>query len=442
MRIAVVGSGISGMATAWLLSQDHQVTVYEQEARVGGHTCTVAAPGRDGPQPVDMGFIVYNEPTYPNLTALFEHLGVESRETCMSLGVSLEDGALEYGSRGLRGFLAQPGNLASPRFWSMLLDLVRFYREAPRDMQKVAGEFSLGDYLTSRGYGEAFQADHLLPQAAAIWSTPTGLVRDYPAEAFVRFFENHGLLKLINRPQWRTVVGGSSSYVDKLTRRYRDRIRLGAGVKGVTRTAEGVLVRDASGAVDRFDAIVIAAHSDQALAMLEDPSPRERAVLGAIRYGPNRALLHTDTRLMPKRRAVWSSWNYVGRRQTPERASPPSVSYWMNQLQGLSGPDTFVTLNPQQEPGPETVICEKRFDHPLFDHAAIAAQRQLWSLQGVRDTWFCGAYFGAGFHEDGLQAGLAVAEALGGARRPWTVAEESGRIPLPRPIPRPVLQPA
>ena len=433
LKIAVVGTGISGLSAAWLLSERHDVTVYERDVRIGGHTCTVAVPGPGGAStPVDMGFIVYNEATYPNLAALFRTLGVETRPTCMSLGISMDDGALEYGSRGLAGILAQPGNMANPRFLRMLADLVRFYLRAPVDIARAEPGLSLGDYLDRAGYSEAFQADHLLPQAAAIWSSPVARMRDYPAEAFVRFFDNHGLLKLINRPHWRTVVGGSSAYIAGLTARYRDRIRVGCGARSVRRDPEGAVVTDENGNAQRYDRLVLAVHTDQALRLLEDPTPRERAVLGDIRYGPNEAVLHTDASLMPRRRAVWSSWNYVGRRADQDAATAPSVSYWMNQLQGLDGPELFVTLNPSRQPTPETVLERRSFDHPLFDAAAMAAQSRLWSLQGVRDTWFCGAYFGAGFHEDGLQAGLAVAEALGGVRRPWTVAEESGRIALPR----------
>jgi predicted NAD/FAD-binding protein len=438
-RIAVVGAGISGLAAAWLLSRRHQVTLYESEGRPGGHTCTVAAPGPAEPLPVDMGFIVYNEASYPNLSALFRHLGVETRQTCMSLGVSLDDGDLEYGSRGLGGILAQPRNLIRPRFLSMLSELVRFYREGPRDMaDRTLAGLSLGDYLNARSYSEPFQTDHLLPQAAAIWSSPVAKARDYPAEAFIRFFDNHGLMKLVARPLWRTVVGGSSAYVHKLLADFPGPVRLGQGVSAIRRLPDGVLVRGRSGSVERFDQVVVAAHADQALALLADPSPEEARLLGAIRYGANRVLLHTDPALMPRRRRAWSSWNYVGRRGERDEAAPPTVSYWMNRLQGLPGDPLFVTLNPARDPRPETILESRDFDHPLFDIGAMAAQRRLWSLQGRQRTWFCGAYFGAGFHEDGLQAGLAVAEAIGGVRRPWTAPNESGRIHLPAPAEPPL----
>lgn len=437
LDIAVIGSGISGMSAAWLLSQRHNVTVYEKERRIGGHSHTVEAPTRDGPVPVDMGFIVYNEANYPNLTALFEHLGVHTKGSDMSFGVSLDDGRLEYSSNSALSLFAQKRNLLSPRFWSMLTDLVRFYREAPAHCCALDQRLtSLGDYLCEQGYSRAFQDDHLLPQAAAIWSTSAQGIRDFPAAAFIRFCQNHGLLKLKGRPEWLTVDGGSRAYVEKLTAAYADRVRPGRGALSVMRDGEGVRVLDAQGAVRRFDQVVIAAHADQALAMLDDPSPQEQALLGAFRYTPNRAVLHTDERLMPRRKNCWSSWNYVGR--TPDGSGDPDadggelcVSYWMNKLQVLPAhTPLFVTLNPGREPDPRRVVHAETYEHPLFDAAAIRAQRRLWSLQGARNTWFCGSYFGSGFHEDGLQAGLACAEALGGVRRPWRVEGESDRIHL------------
>jgi len=436
-RIAVCGAGISGLSAAWLLSRRHEVTLYEAEPRLGGHTCTVRAPSAEGDLPVDMGFIVYNEAAYPNLAALFRHLGVPTRETCMSLGISLDDGDLEYGSRGIGGILAQPMNLIRPRFLSMLSELIRFYRESPRDMaNRTLAGLTLGDYLNARGYSEAFQTDHLLPQAAAIWSSPVARTRDYPIEAFVRFFDNHGLLKLVDRPIWRTVTGGSSAYVDRLIADFSGSVRLASGVESIRRLPDRVLVRDRSGSVEIYDQVVVASHADQALKMLDDPSADESALLGAMRYGANEVILHTDQALMPRRKRAWSSWNYVGHRGERDEAAPPTVSYWMNRLQGLPGPPLFVTLNPARAPRPDSVLQQRTFDHPLFDAPAIAAQPQLWSLQGARRTWFCGAYFGAGFHEDGLQSGLAVAEAIGGVRRPWTVANESGRLPVLQPVER------
>jgi uncharacterized protein len=426
--IAVVGSGIAGMSASWLLSQQNEVTVYEKNARLGGHSNTIMVNTSVGETAIDTGFIVFNDITYPNLVALFEHLDVASRPSDMSFGVSLNGGAQEYSTVDTHSFLCGGRNLMSPRFWSMTLDLLRFYRSASIDLPNTRDDMiSLGDYLTREGYGEAFQRDHLLPQAAAIWSASLAEIRHYPACAFVRFLENHGLLKLAGRPKWRTVEGGSRAYVEKLTAAYADRVRLGAGVTSVRRDGEGVLVRDSKGGEARYDHVVIAAHGDEALAMLADASPQERALLGAFRYAKNRAVLHTDPTLMPRRQKLWASWNYVG--DNPDGGCV--VSYWMNLLQGLECREQiFLTLNPERLPREDSILYQTDYEHPIFNAAALRAQEQLWSLQGVRNTWFCGAHFGAGFHEDGLQAGLAVAEQLGGVRRPWNVADESGRIRL------------
>ena len=429
LKIAVIGTGIAGMSAAWLLSQSHDVTVYEQENRLGGHSHTVDAPGSIGPVPVDTGFIVYNDTNYPNLVALFDHLQVPTKASNMSFAVSIDGGRLEYGTSTIGELFAQWRNVARPRFWSMLRDLMRFYREAPAFREAGDTIASLGDYLDRGRYGRPFQDDHLLPMAAAIWSTPAGRIRDYPAAAMIRFCDNHGLLKVNDRPQWRTVDGGSREYVSRLTAAYADRVRIGLAARFVTRIANGIAVTDSSAQISYYDHVVIATHADEARAMLSDPSVEESALLGAFQYTRNETILHSDASLMPKRKSIWSSWNYLAR--TGDRAKPPCVTYWMNRLQSI--PDSnplFVTLNPVTPPRPASVIRTEFYEHPVFDEAAIRAQRKLWKLQGQRNTWFCGAYFGSGFHEDGLQAGLAVAEALGGMRRPWRVPDESGRIHL------------
>jgi predicted NAD/FAD-binding protein len=425
LKIAVVGSGISGMSAAWHLSHRHDVTVYEQADRIGGHSNTV-----DSPIPVDTGFIVYNEANYPNLTALFRYLDVPTELSDMSFAVSLDDGRLEYGGSNLGQLFAQKRNLLNPRFWSMLRDLARFYRLAPAFTEPEGVITTLGAYLDRNRFSDAFQTDHLLPMAAAIWSTPAQRIRDYPAASLIRFCDNHGLLTVTDRPLWRTVKGGSRNYISRLTARYADKIRLGHGVARITRTATGVAVVDTKGGAEIFDGVVIAAHADQALKMLADPSPDEMAILGAFRYSRNVAVLHSDESLMPRRRKVWCAWNYLSNREAGPDAGV-CVTYWMNKLQGIreSSP-LFVTLNPYRTPRAGHAIHEEIYEHPLFDAAAIEAQRRLWRLQGQRGTWFCGAYFGSGFHEDGLQAGLAAAEAAGGGKRPWSVANESGRIHL------------
>ena len=428
--IAVIGTGIAGLACAWLLSGRHRVTVYEAADRVGGHANTVSVATPAGLLAVDTGFIVYNESTYPNLSALFRHLGVATRESDMSFAVSIDAGRLEYAGTDLRGLFAQPRNLLRPRFWGMLRDLLRFYRAAPRDLARLERELgSLDDYLRDGGYGAALQEDHLLPMSAAIWSCPAANARLHPAAAFIRFCDNHGLLKVADRPAWRTVTGGSREYVAKLTEGFASRIRTGRPALAVERLEEGARVRS-EGGTHVYDDVVLACHADQALALLgAEVTPRERDVLGAFRYTRNIAVLHTDKALMPRRRGVWASWNYLGR--SGAETALPCVTYWMNRLQGLPGEtDYFVTLNPPQAPRPGSLLRSESYEHPVFDAAAIRAQRRLWGLQGEGGVWFCGAHFGAGFHEDGLQAGLAVAEQLGGVRRPWQVANESGRIHL------------
>jgi hypothetical protein len=435
LRIAVVGTGISGLSAAWLLSQRHDVTVFEASDRIGGHSNTVTFDSASGPVSVDTGFIVYNEVTYPNLTALFRHLEVPTAASNMSFAVSLGDGAFEYsGGTGL-GLLAQPSNIANPRFWSMMADILRFYRNAVRDLPSM-GSLTLDEYLALNGYGRAFRNEHLYPMAAAIWSTPAMEVGDYPAASFVRFCANHGLLNLWGRPVWRTVEGGSREYVRRLSRAFSGRIRTATPIAAIHRHPGRVELRDHAGEVHAFDDVVIATHADQALAMLADATDDERRVLGAFRYSRNTAILHGDTSLMPKRRAAWSSWNYLA--DSSDGLGQPAVTYWMNRLQPLgAAPPTFVTLNPCRAPRDETVIRSEVYEHPIFDLATERAQEEIWSLQGVRNTWFCGAHFGSGFHEDGLQAGLAVAEDLGGARRPWQVARESARI-VRRPLAIPV----
>ena len=426
--IAVVGSGIAGLSAAWLLAQRHQVTLFEKEGWAGGHSNTVEVETEDGPIPVDTGFIVYNAPNYPNLVALFDHLRVATKPSDMSFSASLRDGALEYSSDGLNRLFGQRANLVRPQFWTLLRDIVRFYARARQHVEKPGIDaMTLGDFLDSSGFSRSLAEDHVLPMCAAIWSTTSGSIRDMPLRAYLRFFSSHGLLDIGSYFEWRTVVGGSREYVKRLTARFAHRILSGCGAKSVRRTGGFVEIGDMRGTIRRFDHVVIATHADQALRMLSDADSEERQLLGSFRYSANEAVLHSDAALMPARRRAWSSWNYLT--ETAGENRKLSVTYWMNRLQSLpADAPLFVTLNPLRQPREVLVKRRETYEHPLFDVAAMAAQKRLWSLQGGRNAWFCGAYFGAGFHEDGLQSGLAVAEALGGVRRPWKVVDESGRI--------------
>jgi predicted NAD/FAD-binding protein len=429
LRIAVIGSGVSGLSAAWLLGKTHDVTLYEKDRRLGGHSNTVTHTVRGREVAVDTGFIVYNEATYPNLTAFFRHLGVETAKSDMSFGVSLDKGRFEYSSNSALSYHKDTSTLLNPRFWEVIREVARFYTTGPSAMRRLAQEgLSLGQFLDTCGYGETFQQDHLLPQAAAIWSCSVQEIRDYPARSFIAFCDSHGLMRFSGRPSWRTVKGGSRAYVEAIRRDFSGHVLMGSGAASIARHEGGVTVRSRDGALNHFDHVVIASHADQALAMLDAPSPAESRLLGAFRYTTNVAVLHADPIMMPRKRTWWSSWNYLGHTGDHSEAT---VSYWMNRLQPLNTDcDLFVTLNPPSHLDLDHLFERETYEHPVFDGPAMMAQADLWSLQGAQRTWFCGAYFGSGFHEDGLQSGLAVAEALGGVRRPWSVADESGRIPL------------
>ena len=434
-NFAVIGSGIAGLSAAWLLSKRHEVTLFEQDARTGGHGNTVFAATRSGTTPVDTGFIVYNTQSYPNLIALFEHLSVPTARSDMSFAVSLDGGRYEYSGTGFQGLFGQRANLAKPSHWRMLFDIRRFFADAPRllTMETING-LSLGDYLSAGGYSRAFIQRHILPMAAAIWSASPQDILSFPVAAFVRFFANHGLLQVRDRPEWRTVAGGSRVYVERMLSDFQGHVATGKQAVQIRRGPRDVAITFADGETETYAGCIIATHADQALGMLADPDPLERSLLGAFRYQSNRAVLHSDAAVMPRRRKVWSSWNYLGRDNAAVSASSaqgPCVTYWMNRLQPLGdAEDLFVTLNPDRLIAADRKLATFDYAHPVFDASAMTAQRSLWALQGRRRTWFCGSYFGFGFHEDALQAGLAAAEHAGGVRRPWTVADESGRIYL------------
>lgn len=429
-HIAVVGSGISGLSAAWLLSQKHRVTLIEADTRPGGHSNTIDCEVDGVDVSVDTGFIVYNPPAYPNLTAMFRHLDVPTAPSNMSFAVSMGNGAYEYAGSGLGQLIGQPVNLLNPGHWRLIRDIPRFFRTTLAKLPTLDGKVTIAQFLKAEGYSDYFMDRHLLPMAGAIWSAAPGDMRDYPARAFLKFFDNHGLLKISNRPLWRTVRGGSREYVSRLIRNGQFETRLRTPVAAIRRNQSGVTIRAVNGDEQSFDDVVIATHADQALAILSDATPEERRLLSCFRYSRNRAILHRDESLMPKRRRLWSSWNYLSE-LPPHSATTSAVTYWMNKLQPLPvKAPLFVSLNPMVEPRMAQVLGEFDYTHPIFDPAAMAAQRELWTIQGARRTWFCGAHFGSGFHEDGIQSGLAAAEALGGVRRPWSVPNESGRIHL------------
>ncbi len=420
MRIAVIGAGITGLGAAWLLGQRHDVVLFEAEDRFGGHSHTVDVVNESGTTPVDTGFIVYNTRAYPNLIALFSILGVPTAPTDMSFSVSLDEGAFEYNGNGLTGLFGQPSNLLRPSHWRMAQDILRFFREA-EDLAAASNDrdLTLGRWVRDRGYSSAFIDRHVLPMAAAIWSAPASAMLEFPAAAFARFFSNHGLLQLSGRPQWRTVKGGSREYVRRLLDAYEGRSISGDGVVSLTRGHGGVSVRTRSGEELSFDRCLVACHADDALALLSDADEDERRLLGAFRYTRNDVVLHRDAALMPVRRRLWTSWNYLGRSGDNRDLN---VTYWMNKLQPLGdAPDYFVSLNPSRSIDEEKVLRRLVYHHPLFDTAALNAQPELRRLQGRRQTWFAGSYSGYGFHEDGLDAGLTAAEALGDMRRPWVL---------------------
>jgi uncharacterized protein len=410
MRIAVIGSGIAGLVSAWLLARIHEVTLYEANDYFGGHTHTheIEAAGRR--LAVDSGFIVFSPRHYPLLTRLLAELGVDSQPTTMSFSVRSEASGLEYNAGSLDGLFCQRQNLLSPRFLGMVRDLLRFYREAPVLLQHPGDGPTLGQYLHLRGYGEAFRDEHLVPMAAALWSSPPSRILEFPARYLVQFMANHQMLDVCGRPAWRVVRGGSASYVRAMRAAWRVGERLNCPVRRVSRGPRHVLVSH-DGGCESFDQVVLACHSDEALALLAQPSERERSILAAITYQPNDIVLHTDATLLPRRRKAWAAWNALVPRDPTALCT---VSYCMNLLQGIDSPEPLVvTLNRTRAIDPAKVLRRMRYHHPLYTHTAVAAQRRRAEIQGADRVWFAGAYWGWGFHEDGVRSAVEVAAGLG-----------------------------
>lgn len=410
MRIAVVGSGIAGLATAWLLSREHAVTLYEASTYFGGHTHTHQVELAGSRYNVDSGFIVHNPVHYPLLNALFDELGVRSQRSTMSFSVKHEGSGLEYNASTMDGLFCQRRNLLSPRFMGMVRDLMRFYREAPQLLNLSGPGPTLGDYLSEHRYGDAFREEHLVPMASALWSSPPTQILQFPARYLVQFMANHQMLQVRGRPEWQVVQGGSSTYIDAMRERWRVDERLASPVRSIERLQDSVAVESNRG-TEHFDQVVLACHGDQALALLADPTERECDILGVMRYEPNHTVLHTDARVLPRRRKAWAAWNAT---IPAEPGRPCTVSYYMNLLQGLDAPEPFiVSLNQDHAIDRAKVLRRMTYTHPVYSTASVAAQARKAEIQGQRRTWYAGAYWGWGFHEDGMRSAVEVAKALG-----------------------------
>ena len=414
MKIAIIGSGIAGLTSAYLLNRSHDITVFEAGDWIGGHTHTVEVQVAGQRYAVDTGFIVFNDWTYPNFIRLLSQLGVGFKATEMSFSVSDPVSGVEYNGHSLNSLFAQRSNLVSPKFWGMVRDILRFNREALNDLnqQRIASDMTLGDYLKANGYSERFTQHYIVPMGAAIWSMSLNDMLGFPLQFFVRFFKNHGLLSVSDRPQWCVVEGGSSSYVAPLTESFKQHIRLNCAVSRVERDGDGVTVHSAAG-TERFDKVIFACHSDQALALLAEPTRIEKEILGALPYADNDVVLHTDTRLLPKRPLAWASWNY---RLGGPVDQPAAVTYDMNILQGIKSDTTFcVSLNQTAAIDPSKILARYTYAHPQYSLAGMAAQARWEELLGANHSYFCGAYWANGFHEDGVVSALRVAREFGEA---------------------------
>jgi predicted NAD/FAD-binding protein len=416
LKLAVIGSGIAGNAVAYALStgSSHEISVFEQDHRPGGHSATITVDYDGVSIPVDTGFIVYNENNYPEFTALLDHLKVATHGSDMSFALSVDAGRFEWCGRDrnpVSGLFAQPKNLFSPSYLKMLIEILRFNKLASAELESgTLEDITLGAYLMSKGFSARFRSDYLLPMGAAIWSMSTKSMLNFPVRSFIAFFNNHHLLRY-NGHQWRTVTGGSRVYVEKMVDAFRSNLRLSTRVRSIMRSQSHATLTFEDGHSEIFDGVILASHTDQSLALLADATPLERTILGAIAYQPNHVYLHRDPSLMPKRKRAWASWNVI---QGKDREADLCVSYWMNQLQGIDpARPVFVTLNPPEPPAAALTFGHFVYDHPQFDKAAIEAQSKLDLIQGRHRTWFCGAWTKHGFHEDGLRSGLEVASCFG-----------------------------
>jgi len=409
-NIAVIGTGISGLTTAYLLAKKHRVTVYEKSASIGGHTATVDVELDDKCYAIDTGFIVFNNKTYPNYLALLAEIGVGKQETEMSFSVHNTSTGMEYNGHNLDTLFAQRRNIANPKFWLLISDILKFNKLCKQSYQteNYTQQLTLGEFLIANNFSDYFAEHYILPMAAAIWSSSLAEVAQMQFHFFVQFFHHHGLLNIADRPQWYVVPGGSRNYLAPLSASFADDINLNADISAVTREKGQVQLHFASGDVQTFDDVVLACHSDQALALLGDASPQEQEILAAIPYSENSVVLHTDISLLPKRKKAWASWNY---QLSSNRTKPASVTYNMNILQGLASEHTFcVTLNQREDIDPNKILREFTYHHPVFSMASIEAQRQRLTICGQQNTHFAGAYWYSGFHEDGVRSAVDVAQ--------------------------------
>ena len=409
MKIAIIGSGISGMAVSYLLNQQHDITLYEKEHYIGGHSRTISIDVNHKNIDVDTGFIVFNKRNYPHLTALFRHLNIDVAKSDMSFGVSINNGWLEYGTKKLYHIFAQKNNIWRLKYWQMLGDILKFNNNAKAFINQYPNA-TMGEFIHELKMGEWFQRYYLIAMGAAIWSTSYHQMLDFPAKSMIDFFDNHGLLTVNDQPQWYTVRGGSRQYITKLTQSFHDKIRLNCGVTKVQRKKKNVIVTDDKGQTEQYDHVIFACHSDQALKLIDSPNDQEQQILGNIRYHANHVITHSDINLMPKCRTLWASWVYLSN-QRYDNEPAVSLSYWMNSLQPLdTDKPIIVTLNPSHRPDPSLTYDEHIFMHPMFDGNAITAQQRINDIQGKDKLWFCGAWQGYGFHEDGLKSAVRIAD--------------------------------